>query len=132
MTMADAPPAETARSEAEFDFANHRIKLLEPTPGQQFIMVQMLALTDAGGGVREQVELITNFGTMLSSLFVEEGQRMIVYGALARGTAELEDYVDLARQMSEHWDVGEDTANNRVERRSRERQPAKAVRPPRR
>lgn len=132
MTMADAPPAETARREAEFDFLTYRIKLLEPTPGQQFVMVQMLALTDAGGSVREKIELITNFGTMLGALFVEEDQRMLVHGSLARGAADLEEYVDLARQMSEYWDIGEETATNREGRRTRERQPAKAVRAPRR
>lgn len=132
LTMADTPPAEDARREAEFDFLDHRIKLLEPTDGQQFIMLQLLALTDTGGSLREKVELITNFGTMLGSLFVDEDQRVTVHGALARGVADLEDYVDLARQMSEHWDVGEEMANNRAERRSRERQPAKAVRAARR
>jgi hypothetical protein len=130
--MADAPPAEPARREAEFDFLTLRIKLLEPTPGQQFVMLQMLALTDAGGSVREKVELIMNFGTMLGALFVDEDQRVAVHGALARGTADIEEYVDLARQMSEYWDIGEETANNRSERRTRERQPAKAVRAARR
>lgn len=129
--MATTPPEttnETERPDAEFDFAGRGVKLLKPTDGQQFILITVLSLNDEGGSVREKLETVTNFGVMLSSLFVEDRDRAFVHGALARGGAELEDYVDLARQMSEHWGVGEETATNRTERRARERRPAQAVR----
>lgn len=126
-TPPETTTAEPARREAEFDFAGRQIKLLEPTPGQQLIMVTTLALTDEGSEVREKLEIVVNFATMLRSLMPEEADRAFVHGALARGTAELEDFIDLARQMSEYWDIGEETATNRADRRARERRPAVAV-----
>lgn len=130
MTMADAPPAaaESARREAEFDFHDRQVTLMEPSEGQQLILIHVLTLTDEGADTNEKVEIVLNFSTMLRSLFADEAERGYVLGALARGVADLEDYIGLAKQMAEHWDIGEAEATNREERRARERRPAAPVR----
>lgn len=132
MTMVDAPPAEPARHEAEFDFLDRKVVLLEPSDGQKLILIHVLGLSDESADTSERIEIILNFSTMLRSLFVQDADRSFVLGTLARNAADLEDYIDLARQMAERWEVGEDEATNREERRTRERRPAQAVRTRRR
>lgn len=127
MAVSASPPVADERDSAPFDFQDRKVTLLKPMPGQQLIMLNVLALADDGADVAEKVEIVLNFSTMLRSLFTEAAERSFVLGQLARGTADLEDYIDLARQMAEHWDIGEAEAANREERRTRERRPARPV-----
>lgn len=132
----DEPEGVTAdgRAWASFDFKGQPVKLLEPTSGQSFILVQTIGITDESADNQERLELALGFAAMLRSLFLKPAERQFVTGALARGKAEIEDYFALAREMSERWGVeGEPRTNNREERRTRERRPvAKAAVRPRR
>lgn len=135
MTMAETPP-ETERETGTFTFLDRQVTLMKPSPGQAFIMLAVLSLQDTSAELQEHLETVVNFGTMLKSLFVEPDEdeaqagfvgRSYVLGALARNTADLEDFIDLAGQMGEAFDIGEETAHSRQERRARERRPAVAV-----
>jgi hypothetical protein len=119
---------------ATFDFQDRGVRLLQPTDGQQFILLQTVGITDESADDQEKLELALGFATMLRSLFLDPDQRQFVTGALARGNAEIEDYFALARSMAEYWNIdAEPPAANRVERRARERRPvAKAAVRPRR
>lgn len=118
---------EDDRASAPFTFKDREVDLYEPTRGQRFILLQVVGVTDDDAPDEEKMELVIGFGQMLRALFVEPGERMAVTGALARGTADVEDYFDLARQMVAHWQIEDEPAPNRQARRSRERRPAKAV-----
>lgn len=114
------------RPAADFTFQDREVTLYEPTDGQRFILVQTIGITDESADDQERMELALGFAAMLRSLFARPVERQYVTGALARGSADIEDYFDLAKQMAEHWDV-ETAPANREERRARERRPAKAT-----
>jgi hypothetical protein len=119
---------------ARFAFKDRGVRLAEPTDGQKFILVQTIGISDESSDDQEKLELALGFATMIRALFTRVADRQYVTGALARGTAEIEDYFGLAREMVEYWGVeAEAPATNRDERRARERRPvAKASVRPRR
>jgi hypothetical protein len=119
---------------ASFAFKDRAVKLLEPTDGQKFVLVQTIGISDESADEQEKLELALGFAVMVRALFLKPAERQYVTGALARGTAEIEDYFTLAREMVEYWGVeSEPPATNREERRARERRPvAKASVRPRR
>jgi hypothetical protein len=122
------------RAYATFTFRDRGVKLMEPTKGQAFVLVQTLGITDEAADDQEKLELALGFAAMVRSLFLMPAERQFVTGALARGIAEIEDYFALGREMADHWDMADEPpAGNREERRSRERRPvAKASVRPRR
>lgn len=117
------------RAWARFEFNGKRARMYEPTGGQRFVLLQTVGITDESADEQEKIELALGFATMIRALFVHASERQYVTGALARGTAEIEDYFGLARDMAEHWSIeSEPPAANRDERRARERRPvAKAA-----
>lgn len=140
---AAAPPVEPitededpgdGRDWAELTFQDRDVKMYRPTGGQEFVLLQTIGITDELSDDQEKLELALGFATMIRSLFVVPVERQYVTGALARGVAEIEDYFALAKEMAEHWGMeAEPPANNREERRARERRPvAKAAVRPRR
>jgi hypothetical protein len=115
---------EGGRLWASFAFKDRSVKLLEPTDGQKFVLVQTIGITDESADDQEKMELALGFAAMVRALFLKPVERQFVTGALARGTAEIEDYFSLAREMAEYWDVeSAPPATNREDRRARERKP---------
>lgn len=112
------------RAWALLGFKDRGVRMYEPTDGQRFVLVQTIGIGDESADVQEKLELALGFAAMIRALFVRPADRQFVTGALARGTAEIEDYFTLARDMAERWDIdSEAPANNRTERRARERRP---------
>lgn len=122
----DDEPEQDDREHAPFDFEARKIALYRPSSGQEYILLTVLNLGDETASQMEKVNTVRTFGIMLQSLFVKPKDLDYVLGTLARG-GEIEPFMDLARQMAEHWDI-EDPADaeddNREERRARERRPA--------
>lgn len=123
----DGGDSRNDRRSATFEFAGRDVELYEPSRGQRFILLQAVAVGDDGTPDREKLELVVGLAQMLRALFVNDGDRMFVTGALARDEADIEDYFELAKAMADHWDVEADAPTSRQERRARERRPAKAV-----
>lgn len=122
----DGDEREPGRAYDTFTFKDREIELYEPVAGQRFILLQTVGVTDEGASDVEKLELIIGFSQMLRALTVKQSDRMFMAGALARGTADLEDYFGLARQMADAWSI-EAAPANRAERRTPARRPAKAV-----
>jgi hypothetical protein len=122
------------RAWARLVFNDRPVRMYEPTDGQRFVLVQTIGIGDESADDQEKLELALGFAAMIRALFVRPADRQFVTGALARGTAEIDDYFGLARDMAERWGIeSEAPANNRQERRARERRPvAKAAVRPRR
>jgi hypothetical protein len=109
-------------------FLERPVRMFEPTGGQRFVLLQTIGITDESADVQEKLELALGFSTMIRALFVRPAERQFVTGALARGIAEIEDYFALAREMVEFWGIEDEApANNREERRARERRPVAKV-----
>lgn len=121
---AEAGVDASGRPWARFTFRDRSVVMLQPTKGQEFVLLQTLGITDELADDQEKMELALGFATMIRALHPIAADRQYVTGALARGVAEIEDYFELAREMAEHWGMEtEAPANNRQERRARERRP---------
>lgn len=120
---ADTP----TRRSAPFNFEDREIRLYAPSTGQSYILLTVLNLDDESATELEQINTVRTFGVMLGSLFVEQKDLNYVMGTMARG-GEVEPFLDLARQMAEHWELDEPEPENREARRAAPRRPAaKAV-----
>jgi hypothetical protein len=113
------------RRSAPFDFMDRQVQLYAPSTGQSYILLTVLNLTDESATTLEQINTIRTFGVMLGSLFVEQADLNYVMGTMARG-GEVEPFLDLARQMAEHWEIEDPEPQNREERRAAPRRPAAA------
>lgn len=122
-SQAAAAPAQSERRTAPFTFLDRTVQLYEPTTGQSYILITTLNLNDESATNVEQINTMRTFGVMLSSLFVEQADQNYVIGTLARG-GDIADFLDLARQMVEHWDIEDPEPENRAERRAAVRRPA--------
>lgn len=111
------------RRSATFTFLDRDVQLYEPSTGQSYILLTVLNLTDESATQLEQINTIRTFGVMLGSLFVEQNDLNYVMGTMARG-GDVQDFLDLARQMAEHWEIEEPEPTNREGRRAAERRPA--------
>lgn len=125
-TAGDEPTPEDTRDFAPFTFEGRDVALYRPSSGQEYILLTILNLGDESATQAEQVRTVRTFGVMIGSLFLEPADLDFVLGTLARG-GDIEPFVDLARQMAEHWAIADDEPANRAERRTRERQPARPV-----
>jgi hypothetical protein len=121
-SQAAAAPASDERRSAPFDFEDRKVQLYEPSTGQSYILLTVLNLTDESATTMEQINTIRTFGVMLGSLFVEQADLNYVMGTMARG-GDVEPFLDLARQMAEHWEI-EEPPQNREERRAAPRRAA--------
>lgn len=125
---AAAPASKDERRSAPFTFLDREVQLYEPSSGQSFILISVLNLSDESATTLEQINTIRTFGVMLGSLFVEQRDHDYVLGTLARG-GDIADFLDLARQMTEHWEIEEPEPQNREERRAAPRRPAAGAKP---
>jgi hypothetical protein len=110
------------RETAEVTFGDRKMKLFRPTEGQLLIVLQVMDLEDEEN-LTQQLQLVTNFGVVIRTLFADERDRQVVHRGLASGKYELEDYMDLARQIIVEW--APEQAGNREARRSAAKAPAK-------
>lgn len=110
------------RETADVTFGDRKIKLFRPTEGQLLIVLQVMDLEDEEE-VTQQLQLVTNFGVVIRTLFCDEKDRQVVHRGLASGKYELEDYMSLARQIVVEW--APDQAGNRETRRAQKAAPAK-------
>jgi hypothetical protein len=123
-SQAAAAPASDERRSAPFTFLDREVQLYEPSTGQSYILLTVLNLTDESATAMEQINTIRMFGVMLGSLFVDQGDLNHVMGTMARG-GDVQDFLDLAGQMAQHWDIAEpDEPANREERRAAPRRAA--------
>lgn len=129
-SQAAAAQASDRRS-APFTFNKREVTLYKPSTGQEYILLTVLNLADESASQDELLRTMRTFGVMLQSLFVESAELDFVMGTLARG-GDVEPFIDLARQMAEHWSITEeDEPANREERRAAPRRPAaKATKAP--
>lgn len=123
-TQADAAQAPDRRS-APFTFLDREVQLYEPSTGQTYILLTVLNLTDDSASTMEQIHTVRTFGVMLGSLFVDQGDLNYVMGTMARG-GDVQDFLDLAAQMAQHWEIEGPEPANREERRAAVRRPAAA------
>jgi hypothetical protein len=103
------------RETAEVTFGDRKMLLWQPTQGQLLIVLQVMDLADEEN-VTQQLQLVTNFGVVIRTLFVSDEDRQVVHRGLASGKYELEDYMDLARQIIVEW--APEQAGNREARRA--------------
>jgi hypothetical protein len=103
------------RESSEVTFGDRKIQLYRPTEGQLLIVLQIMDLEDEEV-VGQQLQLVTNFGVVIRTLFVDDKDRQAVHRGLASGKYELEDYMDLARQIIIEW--APEQAGNRETRRA--------------
>lgn len=120
---------EQGRETAEATFGDRKIQLYQPTEGQLLIVLQVMDLEDEEN-VNQQLQLVTNFGVVIRTLFADDKDRQVVHRGLASGKYELEDYMDLARQIIIEW--APEQAGNRDERRAAAKKAAPAKRAVRR
>lgn len=120
---------EQGRETAEATFGDRKIQLYQPTEGQLLIVLQVMDLEDEEN-VNQQLQLVTNFGVVIRTLFADDKDRQVVHRGLASGKYELEDYMDLARQIIIEW--APEQAGNRDERRAAAKKVAPAKRAVRR
>ena len=105
------------------------MQMYQPTDGQLMVVLQVYDILDEEDQ-RIQIELVTNFGVVIRTLFADEKDRQAVHRGLATGKYELEDYMELAKALLLEW--APDRLGNREERRAAAKKaPAKkAVRRP--
>ena len=114
--------ADQERETAEVTFGDRKIQLYRPTDGQLLIVLQVLDLGDEAE-LTQQLHLVTNFGVVIRTLFADDTDQQAVHRGLASGKYELEDYMDLAKQMLLEW--APEQVGNRETRRATKATPAK-------
>ena len=107
------------------------MEMYRPSEGQLLIVLQVLDLASEEN-LTQQLELVTNFGVVIRTLFVKDEDRQAVHRGLAAGKYDIEDYMDLAKAILTEW-APEQAANREERRAATKAAPAKrAVRTPRR
>lgn len=91
------------------------MQMYRPTDGQLLVVVQVMDILDEEDQ-RQQIELVTNFGVVIRTLFADETDRQAVHRGLASGKYELEDYMELAKSILLEWAPNQ--VGNREERRA--------------
>jgi hypothetical protein len=105
--------------------AGRTMTMFRPTEGQLLIVLQVMDLEDEEA-LDQKLQLVTNFGVVIRTLFTDEKDRQAVHRGLASGKYELEDYMGLARQIILEWAPEE--AGNREQRRAAAKKAAPAKR----
>jgi hypothetical protein len=108
------------REASEFSFGDRKIDLYRPTDGQMLIVLQVVDIMEEEV-LQQQIELVTNFGVVIRSLFVNDEDRQAVHRGLASGKNDLEDYMNLAVEIIQQF--APDQASNREERRAASKAP---------
>jgi hypothetical protein len=121
--------ADQARETAPIKFADREMLMYRPTDGQLLIVVQVTDLLDEES-TQQQIDLVTNFGVVIRTLFVDDKDRQAVHRGLASGKYELEDYMELAKSLLLEW--APDQIGNRETRRAAAKKAAPAKRAARR
>jgi hypothetical protein len=122
-------PDQEERETAEIPFAGRTLHMYRPTDGQLLVVIQVTDIADEED-VTQQVQMVTNLGVVIRTMFADEADRQEVHRGLASGKYELEDYFELAKNILLEW--APDQVANREERRAAAKKaPAKkAVRRP--
>lgn len=117
--------ADEARETAPIRFGDREMLMYRPTDGQLLIVLQVMDILDEPEQT-QQIELVTNFGVVIRTLFLDEKDRQAVHRGLAAGRYELEDYMNLAKDILVEW--APDQVGNREERRAAAKKVAPAKR----
>lgn len=119
-------PDQEERETAEIPFAGRTLRMFRPTDGQLLVVIQVTDIADEED-VTQQVQMVTNLGVVIRTMFADEADRQEVHRGLASGKYELEDYFELAKSILLEW--APDQVDNREERRAvaKKAAPAKRV-----
>ena len=113
------------RETAPIKFGDRTMSMFRPTDGQLLIVLQVYDLLDEEDQA-QQIEMVTNFGVVLRSMFADEKDRQHVHRGLASGRYDLPEYFELAQNILLEW--APDRVGNREERRAAKKAaPAKRV-----
>lgn len=115
--------ADQARETAPIRFADREMMMYRPTEGQLLVVLQVMDLADEEV-MQRQLELVTNFGVVIRTLFLDEKDRQAVHRGLASGKYELEDYMELAKNLLVEW-APDQLGNRETRRAAKKAAPAK-------
>lgn len=113
------------RETSPITFGDRTMRMYRPTDGQLLVVLQVMDIADEENPT-QQIEMVTNFGVVIRTLFADEEDRRAVHRGLASGKYELEDYFELAKAIMLEW--APDQVGNREERRAQARKATPAKR----